>query len=63
MRIAYLDCSSGVSGDMLLAAGISAGASLDRISAVLRRLGLAVELEAELVERQGMRATRLLCKR
>lgn len=60
MRIAYLDCSCGISGDMLLAAGVSAGVSLDRVNLAISRLGLNVELESETVERNGVRAIRLM---
>ena len=63
MRIAYLDCSYGISGDMLLAAGVSAGLSLDRVNLAIARLGLNVELESETVERNGVHAVRLIGRR
>ena len=40
MRIGYLDCSSGVSGDMCLGAVVAAGASLETIETALRTLPL-----------------------
>jgi uncharacterized protein (DUF111 family) len=46
MRIAYFDCFSGASGDMCLAALLSAGAPRDRLLSLPRRLGLqGVEVE------------------
>lgn len=45
---------------MLLAAGVSAGLSLDRVNQAITRLGLNVELESETVERNGVRAIRLI---
>lgn len=48
---------------MLLAAGVSAGLSLDRVNQAISRLGLNIELESETVERNGVRATRLLGRR
>ena len=41
MRIGYLDCFSGVSGDMMLGALLDAGLSLDSLTAELARLPLA----------------------
>ena len=40
MRIAFLDCSSGVSGDMLLAACLDAGVPVERLRAELAKLPL-----------------------
>jgi uncharacterized protein (TIGR00299 family) protein len=52
--IAYLDCVGGVAGDMLLAALLDAGASLDVLREVPRRLGLdGVEIRVTEVERHG----------
>jgi len=56
-RTAYLDCVSGIAGDMLLAALIDAGASEDALRAVPSRLGLdGVGIDLQRVERQGIRA-------
>jgi len=58
--IAYLDCFSGISGDMLLGALIDAGLSLDDLRADLSRLPLAgYEVTAETVTKRGIRATRV----
>jgi uncharacterized protein (TIGR00299 family) protein len=54
-RLAYVDCIGGVAGDMLLAALLDAGASVDRLRSVPETLGLAgVEIRIERVERQGV---------
>lgn len=63
MRIGFLDASSGVSGDMLLAAAVAAGADLDPINRALPRLGLEGEIEAETVTRSGVQAVRLWLRR
>ncbi len=58
--IAYLDCFSGVSGDMLLGALLDAGLSLDQVRADLSRLSLSgYEVTAERVTRAGIAGTRL----
>ncbi|MEX2246953.1 MAG: nickel pincer cofactor biosynthesis protein LarC [Dehalococcoidia bacterium] len=58
-RIAYLDCFSGISGDMLLGALLDAGLDLDALRDELQRLGVAGwSLRAERVSRGGIAATR-----
>ncbi|MGB6895780.1 MAG: LarC family nickel insertion protein, partial [Dehalococcoidia bacterium] len=57
--IAYLDCFSGVSGDMLLGAMLDAGLSLDSLRGELDKLGLGgYRLEAQATQRAGLAATR-----
>jgi uncharacterized protein (TIGR00299 family) protein len=57
MRIAYLDCPSGISGDMTLAALVDAGVDLTQIQAGIDSLGLAgCRIVAEEVKRKGFRA-------
>ncbi|MEX0704207.1 MAG: nickel pincer cofactor biosynthesis protein LarC [Planctomycetales bacterium] len=57
MRIAYLDCSTGISGDMTLAALIDAGVDLEQIRRAIDSLGLAgVSLEVNSVLKEGFRA-------
>ncbi|HZT75004.1 MAG TPA: LarC family nickel insertion protein [Terriglobales bacterium] len=42
MRVGYVDCSQGLTGELLLAAGLACGANLERVRAGLARLGLDV---------------------
>jgi uncharacterized protein (TIGR00299 family) protein len=56
--IAYFDCFSGISGDMVLGAVVDAGADLRAIEADLRRLGLENwAISAEKVKRGAIWAT------
>jgi uncharacterized protein (TIGR00299 family) protein len=57
--IAYLDCFSGASGDMILAALIDAGADLGAIEAQLSLLGIPFELTFTTVHRCGLRACKV----
>lgn len=59
--VAYVDCPSGVSGDMLLGALLDAGLPLDDLRAALATLPLpGYTLDAEPVRRGALGATRAL---
>jgi pyridinium-3,5-bisthiocarboxylic acid mononucleotide nickel chelatase len=58
--IAYLDCVGGISGNMLIAALLGAGAPEEALRAVPSRLGIeAVDLRLVRVERHGIGALHL----
>ena len=59
MRIAYLDCFSGISGDMFLGALIDAGVSPDLLRDTVRALNVGAELEITKVLRNGISATKV----
>ncbi len=60
MKLLYLDCASGLSGDMMLGALIDAGADLPTIQAGVASLGLPdVRLELSEVRRKGFRAAKV----
>ena len=60
MRIAYLDCFSGISGDMTLGALVDAGVELQYLRKTLARLPLSgYALTSETVQRCGIGATRV----
>jgi len=61
MKIAYLDCSSGIAGDMFLAALLDAGLiTAQHLSEGLSQLGLGpARVHTEKVMRQGIAATHL----
>src|SRR3954468_15885169 len=60
MRIAYLDCSSGISGDMTLGALVDAGADLAAIQSSIDSLGLpSCRLVRTEVKKKGFRATQI----
>lgn len=60
MRVAYLDCSSGISGDMTLGALLDAGVPLEPIQRGLDSLALPqCRLVAATVQKHGFRATQV----
>jgi len=60
MRIAYLDCLAGISGDMTLGALVDAGVDLGQLNAAVESLGLPdCRLVARQVEKHGFRATQV----
>lgn len=59
-RLAWFHCPSGVAGDMALGALVDAGADLDEVEAIVRKVDVAGwELEAEPVLRSGVAATKV----
>jgi uncharacterized protein (TIGR00299 family) protein len=60
MRIAYLDCPSGISGDMTLGALVDAGIEVAAIQAGIDSLGFPnIRLTSEEVKRKGFRACKV----
>jgi pyridinium-3,5-bisthiocarboxylic acid mononucleotide nickel chelatase len=60
MRIAYLDCASGISGDMMLGALIDAGVDLAEVQRGIDSLGLpSCRLALAEVKKAGFRAMQL----
>ncbi len=60
-KLAYLDCPTGIAGDMCLGAIVDLGVPLAYLVENLDRLGIAgeYELQAETVERNGQRSTKV----
>ena len=59
MRIAYLDCFAGISGDMLLGALIDAGVDPQILHQAAASLNLGATLKIEKVDRSGISATKV----
>ena len=59
MRIAYLDCFSGISGDMFLGALLDAGVPAELLETTVRALGVGARLEISRVNRSGISATKV----
>jgi pyridinium-3,5-bisthiocarboxylic acid mononucleotide nickel chelatase len=59
MRIAYLDCFSGISGDMFLGALVDAGVPARLFEDTVAALNLGARLEISRVDRGGISATKV----
>ncbi|HEY3705223.1 MAG TPA: nickel pincer cofactor biosynthesis protein LarC [Terracidiphilus sp.] len=59
MRIAYLDCFSGISGDMLLGAMVDAGLPLDFLQQTATSLNVGARIQAGKVMRGGITGTKV----
>jgi uncharacterized protein (TIGR00299 family) protein len=59
MRIAYLDCFSGISGDMFLGALVDAGVSPRLLEDTVTALDLGASMEISRVQRGGIGATKV----
>ncbi len=59
MRIAYLECFSGMSGDMFLGALVDAGVPSRVLEETVAALGVGAKLEISRVVRSGISATKV----
>src|SRR5262250_1911205 len=59
MKIAYLDCFSGMSGDMFLGALVDAGLSPKLLEKTVEALHVGARLEISRVNRSGITATKV----
>jgi hypothetical protein len=59
MRIAYLECFSGISGDMFLGALVDAGVPPRLLEETVAALGVGAKLEISRVMRSGISATKV----
>jgi uncharacterized protein (TIGR00299 family) protein len=59
MRIAYLDCFAGISGDMFLGALLDAGVPRQVLDDAVAALNLGASLRIERVDRSGISATKV----
>jgi uncharacterized protein (TIGR00299 family) protein len=59
MKIAYLDCFSGMSGDMFLGALIDAGVSAELLKNMVTALDVGAQVEISTVNRSGITATKV----
>lgn len=60
MRIAYFDCFSGISGDMVLGALIDLGVPIEKLQEGVTSMGLdQVSIRSEIVKKNGFRAVQV----
>jgi len=59
MRVAYFECFSGISGDMILGSLLHSGISEDLLQRTVAALNIGAELRVSRVDRSGISATKI----